>query len=579
MAAPASFLNALSLSLIRDCGWVDVPLGGELLEHPAVRLLAGPKDALLLVRAEGVEGVEALRVERQFDEWYLRLQQGRVPATCRSFAILYVCDHAPSPTLRARFTALRKHATSGKRLLVSGWASPTDGGFGLRVGWFSPVRRTAARLLREMHAARTLGAGGAANATDSAASTASASASASDAGVTDADYRRAVAAEDRRIRDFLGRAAETRPWATWGLAAACIVMHLASQWVFGGADDNLDLLRFGANYGPLVRHGEWWRLVGATFLHAGLLHLAVNLMTLLAVGRLLEQFFGTRAYLALYGCSGLAGSLASVLWRDVLSIGASGALFGLFGAAACLGVRYRREIPARLRVRIAGEMLPCIGYNLAFGLLLSGLIDNAAHIGGLVGGVLFALVVRPAASVDRPQRTTSRAAATALLLLAVLPLVTEGYVLARAFRYPTLGSYPDVEFQDDAKRFSFRYPSSLLHRHGADEDVFSVPGFRVSAAASEGRFGKNANAENDDFVRSLEAGDGFVVDRRETRFVNGRDWLLVAVRRRQNDTEWLRVAFVVEGRLRFHFLARTGAGSAAEGEEILRRLMESFRAE
>ncbi len=132
-----------------------------------------------------------------------------------------------------------------------------------------------------------------------------------------------------------------------------------------------------------VAEGEWWRLITATFLHYGPLHLGMNMLVLWFIGPPLEDYFGHWRYLLVYVVSGLAGSAGALLWSpDSLTVGASGAIWGIMGAALVLEAR-------RIWV-FGGQAMGLVVFNLAITFLIPG-ISIGGHIGGLVGGGLCAL--------------------------------------------------------------------------------------------------------------------------------------------------------------------------------------------
>ena len=179
-----------------------------------------------------------------------------------------------------------------------------------------------------------------------------------------------------------------RPIVTYILVAINIIAFI-SMYLFGnGSTDGWTLLGFGANYAPLVKAGEVWRLVSSMFLHIGIFHLLCNMYSLYIVGPQLESFFGKTRFLFIYLISGIAGNLFSVLLTDGLSAGASGAIFGLFGALLYFGYHYR----VYLGTVIKSQIIPLIALNLVIGFMSSS-VDNWAHIGGLVGGVLASIAV------------------------------------------------------------------------------------------------------------------------------------------------------------------------------------------
>ena len=158
-----------------------------------------------------------------------------------------------------------------------------------------------------------------------------------------------------------------------------------------------DLIVWGANYGPLTAHGEWWRLLTSTFLHGGFMHLAANMYGLLFVGIFLEPVLGKMKYLGIYLITGIIASGVSLWWNDtVVSIGASGAIFGLYGALLALLIT--GVFPKEMGKAFMVSTMIFVGYNLVVGLVI-GIFgngtDNAAHIGGLVSGFLIGLALYP----------------------------------------------------------------------------------------------------------------------------------------------------------------------------------------
>ena len=137
----------------------------------------------------------------------------------------------------------------------------------------------------------------------------------------------------------------------------------------------------GALFGPVVADGEWWRLITAAFLHYGPLHLGMNMLILWFVGGPIEEAIGRVQYLVLYLVSGLAGSAGALMVHpDAVTVGASGAIFGLFGALAVLEYQHTG-------VLIGGPAFTLIALNLVITFLLPG-VSWGGHLGGLIGGAL-----------------------------------------------------------------------------------------------------------------------------------------------------------------------------------------------
>ena len=144
-----------------------------------------------------------------------------------------------------------------------------------------------------------------------------------------------------------------------------------------------------ASYGPFVKLGDYYRLLTAAFLHANIAHLIFNMYALWIIGMQLESFIGKWRYLVVYLFSAVCGSLLSVIVTpDAVSVGASGAIFGLLGALLYFGYHYR----VYLGTVIKSQIIPLIIINLLLGFMVPG-IDNAAHIGGLIGGALMMIGV------------------------------------------------------------------------------------------------------------------------------------------------------------------------------------------
>jgi rhomboid protease GluP len=156
----------------------------------------------------------------------------------------------------------------------------------------------------------------------------------------------------------------------------------------GGSQNTETLIKYGAKFNPLILEGEWWRFFTPIFLHIGILHLLLNTLALYYLGTAVERIYGNTRFLFVYLFAGFAGSLASFVYTPSISAGASGAIFGCFGALLFVGIAY-----PKLFLRTMGmNILVLIGVNLTIGFAIPG-IDNAGHIGGLVGGFLAAAIV------------------------------------------------------------------------------------------------------------------------------------------------------------------------------------------
>lgn len=153
-----------------------------------------------------------------------------------------------------------------------------------------------------------------------------------------------------------------------------------------------DLIKWGANFGPLTAYGQWWRLFSACFVHIGLVHLLLNMYALAYVGLLLEPLLGRIRFLAAYLITGIAASVVSLNWNDIIiSAGASGAIFGMYGVFIALLTT--RLVNKNVRKYLLFSIAIFVGYNLLYGLIAHSGIDNVAHIGGLISGILVGYVL------------------------------------------------------------------------------------------------------------------------------------------------------------------------------------------
>lgn len=165
------------------------------------------------------------------------------------------------------------------------------------------------------------------------------------------------------------------------------------QWAVYGSSDAPVLYLMGAKFGPAIQDGEWYRLVMPIMLHGGWLHLAINNLGLWMVGPLVERIYGSTYFAAIYVISGVLGVVASYVNSPVLSVGASGALFGIVAATTVYFALNRRLMQSQER-RFFFTLLALIAGNLLIGEFIPG-IDQAAHVGGLVGGAIIAFVSAP----------------------------------------------------------------------------------------------------------------------------------------------------------------------------------------
>lgn len=212
---------------------------------------------------------------------------------------------------------------------------------------------------------------------------------------------------------------------TQWLIAANLLVFLAM--LLGGAgfwhSPNGIQLAWGANFGPATQDGEWWRLGSAMFLHFGIVHLVMNMWALWDGGQFVERMYGHMRFLIIYFISGLAGNLLSLVIQGghAVSGGASGAIFGIYGALLTFLWRERNNLhPGEFRWLFWAAVGFTI-FSISFGFVIPG-IDNSAHIGGFIAGLLSSTVLaQPLQMVERlPQKNRLFAGVVMLVALVVL---------------------------------------------------------------------------------------------------------------------------------------------------------------
>ena len=180
------------------------------------------------------------------------------------------------------------------------------------------------------------------------------------------------------------------------------------------------LIRMGGNFAPLVQKDEPWRLFTALFLHGGLLHVGLNMWALHQAGQVVERLYGRAGFAVLYVVAGLLGNLASLWWKPgPVSVGASGAIFGVYGALLSYLMLQRGSVPNEIFREMRAGTLGFIGYSLFAGFSIPG-IDNAAHLGGLLGGlVMGAALAQPVVAPEPVSWRSPRALGGVALSIAL----------------------------------------------------------------------------------------------------------------------------------------------------------------
>jgi rhomboid protease GluP len=207
-----------------------------------------------------------------------------------------------------------------------------------------------------------------------------------------------------------------KPHVTYCLLFIIITVFVLME-LSGGSQNPHVLIKFGAKENARILAGEWWRFITPMFLHIGFLHLLLNGFALYQLGTAVEQLYGSYRFLFIYVVAGVAGAVASFVFSPYLSAGASGAIFGLFGALLYFGTQ-NKELFFRTMGR---NVIVVLLVNLVFGFASTGMIDNYAHLGGLFGGFLTSAVVGMPQNRFKPVQQIGALIILAALLWAGIP--------------------------------------------------------------------------------------------------------------------------------------------------------------
>ncbi len=219
-----------------------------------------------------------------------------------------------------------------------------------------------------------------------------------------------------------------RPRVTYVMMGILVVVFVI-ETLAGGSESTTVLFNLGANVGPWVTMGEYWRLFTANFLHIGVLHIFFNLYALYIVGTEVEMFYGPWRFLVIYLLTGVSGAIASYAFTYGFSAGASTAIFGLIGTLVAFFIRNRAVFGEMSRTRLT-NLIFVIAINVLYGLSVS-VIDNWGHAGGFVGGLMLGWLLCPFYQIEARSdgghhvvdRNSLRAEWLGVILVSVLMVV------------------------------------------------------------------------------------------------------------------------------------------------------------
>lgn len=219
-----------------------------------------------------------------------------------------------------------------------------------------------------------------------------------------------------------------------------------------------DLIRWGADFGPLSLGPQPWRILSSTYLHIGILHIGFNMWCLWSLGTLAERIFDRWTYVLTYTLCGIAASLSSLWWHPLaVGAGASGAIFGLAGALITALYLGRLPIPKQALRGTMRSLIAFAGYNLLFGAVGGG-IDNSAHIGGLVTGLALGTLLAKHLTGSEEARNRWNA-----VLFLVTGLVLLGLFNLLRHSRPIPGSIPSARLFAPVSCCKLEVPSPNFH--------------------------------------------------------------------------------------------------------------------
>ena len=281
--------------------------------------------------------------------------------------------------------------------------------------------------------------------------------------------------------------------ATYALFAINVTVFLVMvasgvSWISPATDQ---VLRWGADYGPYTLNGQYWRLITSMFLHFGIIHIAGNMWCLWNLGRLAEKLLGSVTIFGVYLLTGIGASLLSLSWDPMrVSAGASGAIFGIAGVLITTLYFGKHNLQKDAVRRLLGYVVRFSLLNLLFG--LQGHIDNMAHLGGLVSGLLIGFFLARTFSSPLEERSTQRRMILGISALVLLALIVP---VAKAKQYV-------VEFEKGKEAFDqTNYPVAIEHmKKYTSEHPDDEYGHAILGASFQ------MTGRGDDAVREYERG-------------------------------------------------------------------------
>ncbi len=331
----------------------------------------------------------------------------------------------------------------------------------------------------------------------------------------------ATASETERLE----RALDGRAWVSWLLVAFNTGLYAWCAWRSHSINVAPEVMAIGWKSPVAVHAGQVWRLVSCLFLHAGLLHLALNMVGIINVGSIVERLIGPAAYLTLFIAAGVCGSVLSSVLGPYAGVGSSGAVLGLLGAAFVLAVRHGGRLREVLGRSFVWQCFGLLVLNVIFGFVIRR-VDNLAHLGGIACGltVTWLCDLAPLRAGRHPWR---RGLELGLLGGTLLVLMATGAMVLRAARPAQVVEWHQIRGLD----LMLEVPTFWLARTAGAAVEYYAPGVPARLQVERLRLQRTvAPEEEEQMVAAAVAGLPLLSEPAELGRAGGRTIWHVALR-------------------------------------------------